>query len=149
MLERGPEFGIGSELDKEGFLSTVARYNDLCDEGYDWDFGKDPQCLLRIDEPPYYAVRTGCGFLVTQSGAYVNDRMQVLSKDVDRHVIPGLYAIGNVASGFNAFEFSMDTTLGSLARCATNGWIAANEIAGVDIDDLPEHTPYRNRNVFE
>ena len=149
MLERGPEFGIGSELDKEGFLATVARYNEICDEGYDWDFGKDPQCLLRVDEPPYYAVRTGCGFLVTQSGAYVNERMQVLSKDVDRHPIPGLYAIGNVASGFNAFEFSMDTTLGSLARCATNGWIAANEIAGVEIDDEPRHVPFRNKNVFE
>ncbi len=149
MLERGPEFGIGDELDKEGFLATVARYNELCAEGYDWDFGKDPQCLLPIDEPPYYAVRTGCGFLVTQSGVYVNEHMQVLSKDADRHVIPGLYAIGNVASGFNAFEFSMDTNLGSLGRCAVTGWIAANEIAGVEIDDAPEHVPFRNKSIFE
>ena len=69
--------------------------------------------------------------------------------DEQQQPIPGLYAIGNVASGFNAFEFSMDTTLGSLARCATNGWIAANEIAGVEIDDEPRHVPFRNKNVFE
>ncbi len=149
MLERGPEFGIGSELDKDTLLATVERYNSICAEGYDWDFGKDPQCLYPIDQPPYYAVRTGVGFLVTQSGVYVNEHMQVLSKDVDRHPIPGLYAIGNVASGFNAFEFSIDTNLGSLGRCATTGWIAANEIAGVAIDDDPQHTPYRNKNIFE
>lgn len=149
MLERGPEFGIGSELDVDGFLAEVARYNELCAEGYDWDFGKDPQCLIPIDEPPFYAVRTGCGFLVTQSGVYVNEHMQVLSADADRHAIPGLYAVGNVASGFNAYEFSMDTNLGSLGRCATTGWIAANEISGVAIDDDPKHVPFRNKNIFE
>lgn len=149
MIERGPEFGIGSELDKEGFLATVERYNYMCELGYDWDFGKDPQCLLKIDEPPYYAVRTGCGFLVTQSGCYVDEHMRVLSSDVDRHPIEGLYAIGNVASGFGAYEFSMDTNLGSLGRCATTGWIAAHEIMGLEIDDEPMNTPFRNKNIFE
>lgn len=149
MLEKGPELGIGDELDKEGFLATVERYNQICDEGYDYDFGKDPICLYKIDEPPYYAVRTGCGFLVTQSGAYVDEHMRVLSKDVDRHPIEGLYAVGNVASGFNAFEFSIDTNIGSLGRAATTGWIAAQEIMGLPIDDDPHNTPYRNKNLFE
>ncbi len=149
MLEKGPELGIGNELDKEGFLATVERYNQICEGGYDYDFGKDPICLYKVDEPPYYAVRTGCGFLVTCSGAYVNEHCQVLSKDKSRRPIPGLYAIGNVASGFNALEFSIDTTLGSLAKAAMQGWIAAHEIMGLPIDDTPENVPYRNKNIFE
>ena len=121
----------------------------ICEGGYDYDFGKDPICLYKADEPPYYAVRTGCGFLATCSGAYVNEHCQVLSKDKSRRPIPGLYAIGNVASGFNALEFSIDTTLGSLAKAATQGWIAAHEIMGLPIDDTPENVPYRNKNIFE
>jgi fumarate reductase flavoprotein subunit len=148
MIEKGPDFGIG-QIDKETFLSTVERYNEICDEGYDWDFGKDPMCLYRIDEGPFYAARTGCGFLVTQSGAYVNEHMQVLSKDADRHPIPGLYAIGNVASGFNAFEFSIDVGIGSLGHADVTGWIAAHEIMGAEIDDDPKDALFRNKNVFE
>ncbi|MDR0501101.1 MAG: FAD-binding protein [Coriobacteriales bacterium] len=149
MIEKGPAFGIGNELDKEGFLKTVARYNELCEEGYDWDFGKDPICLYKVDKPPYYAVRSGCGFLVTQSGVYVDEHMRVLSKDVSRKPIEGLYAIGNVASGFNAFEFSMDTNLGSLGRAATTGYIAAHEVLGLPLEEDPKKTPFRNKNIFE
>lgn len=139
MLEKGPDFGIGSDLDKETFLATVKRYNELADLGYDYDFGKDPICLYKIDEPPYYAVRTGCGFLVTQSGVYVDERMRVLGPGA-RKPVEGLYAAGNVASGFNAFEFSMDTNLGSLGRAATTGYLAAHEVLGLPVD---EQNPYR------
>lgn len=149
MNEHGPEFGAADNMDPERFKATVERYNEICEDGYDWDFGKDPICLYKVDEPPYYAACTGCGFLVTCSGAYVDEHMRVLSKDADRHPIPGLYAIGNVASGFNAYEFSIDTTLGSLAKAATEGWIAAHEIMGLEIDDKPESVPYRNKNLFE
>ena len=136
-------------MDPERFKATVERYNEICEAGYDWDFGKDPICLYKVNEPPYYAACTGCGILVTCSGAYVDEHMRVLSKDVDRHPIPGLYAIGNVASGFNAFEISIDTDLGSLGKAATEGWIAAHEIMGLEIDDKPESVPYRNKNLFE
>ncbi|MGV8082238.1 MAG: FAD-binding protein [Coriobacteriia bacterium] len=139
MLEKGPDFGIGSDLDKETLLTTIKRYNELAELGYDYDFGKDPICLYKIDEPPYYAVRTGCGFLVTQSGVYVDERMRVL-KPKDRNPVEGLYAAGNVASGFGAFEFSMDTNLGSLGRAATTGYLAAHEVLGLPID---EQNPYR------
>lgn len=148
MIEKGPGLGIG-QIDKATFLATVERYNRICDEGYDWDFGKDPICLYRVDEGPFYACRTGCGFMVTQSGAYVDKRMRVLSRDADRHPIEGLYAAGNVASGFQAYEFSIDCNIGSLGHAAITGWIAAHEVLGLPIDDEPMNTPYRNRNVFE
>ena len=69
--------------------------------------------------------------------------------DANHEPIEGLYAVGNVASGFNAFEFSIDTNIGSLGRAATTGWIAAQEIMGLPIDDDPHNTPYRNKNLFE
>jgi fumarate reductase flavoprotein subunit len=147
MIARGPDFGI-DDMDKQTFLSTVTRYNSICDEGYDWDFGKDPLCLQKLSDPPYYATRTGCGFLVVSSGVYADEHMRVISKDRDRHVIEGLYAIGNMSSGFNALEFSIDTTLGSLAYAATSGWIAAQEILGKPIDDEPRNVEFRNKNIF-
>lgn len=149
MIEKGPDFGIGDELDKTGFIKEVARYNAICDEGYDWDFGKDPMCLYKLSDPPYYATRTGCGFLVVSSGVYVDEHMRVLSREKNRHPIDGLYAIGNMASGFNCTEFSIDTTLGSLAHSATTGWIAAHEILELPINDEPMNVEFRNKNIFE
>lgn len=70
-------------MDPERLKAMVERYNEICDAGYDWDFGKDP------------------------------------------------------------------TTLGSPAKAATQGWIAAHEIMGLPIDDKPENVPYRNKNLFE
>lgn len=128
MNEKGPELGIGSDLDKNIFLATVKRYNEICDAGYDYDFGKDPICLHKIDQPPYYACRTGCGILVTQSGAICDEHMRVVDKM--GMPIPGLYAAGNVAGGFGSYEFSMDTNLGSLGRAATTGWILPYQNTG-------------------
>src|SRR5690606_151374 len=99
--------------------------------GYDEDFGKDPQTLFPIDRPPYYAVRTTVGILVTQAGPLVNENFQVLDKD--GKVIPGLYACGNNAGGFNQYEYSMDADIGSLGRCTVMGYVAAKHAAGVKI----------------
>ena len=38
----------------DNFVASVERYNELCDQGRDEDFGKDPHLMIRM-EPPYYA----------------------------------------------------------------------------------------------
>ncbi|MFY9396885.1 MAG: FAD-binding protein, partial [Desulfomonilia bacterium] len=131
MIKEGPALGIGADLDVKTFKETVARYNQIVKTGYDEDFGKDPQTLFPIDRPPYYAVRTTVGILVTQAGPLVNENFQVLDKD--GKVIPGLYACGNNAGGFNQYEYSMDADIGSLGRCTVMGYVAAKHAAGVKI----------------
>jgi len=128
MLKAGPALGIGSDLDIDKFKATFARYNEQMKAGRDEDFGKDPHKLVVLSKPPYYACRTTMGILVAQGGPYVNENFQVIDKQ--NKVIPGLYACGNVAGGFNSYEFSMDADIGSLGRCCVSGYIAAKHAAG-------------------
>jgi fumarate reductase flavoprotein subunit len=131
MIKEGPALGIGGDLKTDVFKAEIARYNKLAKAGKDEDFGKDPQTLFAIDKPPFYAVRTTVGILVAQAGALVNGKFQVTDKE--GKVIPGLYACGNNAGGFNQYEYSMDADIGSLARCCVSGYLAAKIAAGVPV----------------
>jgi fumarate reductase flavoprotein subunit len=128
MNKMGPSLGIGSDLDASAFKATVARYNELAKSGHDSDFGKDPQKFVPCDKPPYYAIRTTVGILVTMAGPLVNENFQVIDKE--GKIIPGLYACGNNAGGFNSYEFSMDADVGSLGRCCVSGYIAGKHAVG-------------------
>ena len=79
--------------------ATVDRYNQLCHEGVDKDFYKDPQYLFALENPPYYAVKQiGGSLFETWGGVVTDDDWRVLDDNLD--VIPGLYAAGeNVAGG--------------------------------------------------
>jgi fumarate reductase flavoprotein subunit len=128
MNQAGPKLGIGADLDVNTFKSTVERYNQLAKSGHDSDFGKDPQMFFPCDKPPYYAIRTGYGILVVQAGALINENFQPIDKE--GKVFQGLYACGNVAGGFNAYEYSMTVDKGSLGRATTMGYLAAKYAAG-------------------
>ncbi len=132
MKKEGPALGIGADLDVNVFKDTVTRYNKMAKAGRDEDFGKDPQALFPCDKPLFYAVRTTVGILVTIGGALVNENFQVVDKQ--GRVIPGLYACGNNAGGFNAYEYSMDADIGSLGRCCVSGYLAAKHAAGVSVE---------------
>ena len=82
----------------DAFTSTVARYNELARQGRDIDFGKHTDRLTTIEKPPFYACRMETRRMVILSGLKVNTRLQVL--DTERHIIPGLYAAGNVSGSF-------------------------------------------------
>ena len=131
MNQVGPGLGIGAGIKLDVFKATLERYNSLARSGYDEDFFKDPQKFVPCDKPPYYAVRTTVGILVAQGGALVNENFQVL--DTENEVIPGLYAIGNVAGGFNGLEYDMIADIGSLGRCCVSGYLAAKHAAGVKV----------------
>jgi len=132
MKKEGPSLGIGADLNVDTLKATVARYNQIANSGIDADFGKDPQKLFPCDKPPYYAVRTTLGILVTMAGPLVNENFQVIDKE--GNIIPGLYACGNSAGGFNSYEFSMDADIGSLGRCTVSGYLAAKHAAGFSVD---------------
>lgn len=131
MHEEGPKLGIGGDFKDDVILASIKRYNELCAKGVDEDFGKDARTLIAINKPPYYACRTTVGILVTQAGPLVSDRYEVFDKE--NRPIPGLFAAGNVAGGFNQYEFSMNSDIGSLGRCAISGYVAAKTAAGESV----------------
>ncbi|GGD06659.1 FAD-dependent oxidoreductase [Nocardioides daphniae] len=91
--------------------ATVERWNDLCAQGRDVDHGRgesayDGWCgdrahypgaaatLGPLDRGPFYAVPVHSSSLGTKGGPLTTPDCEVV--DVDREVIPGLFAVGNV-----------------------------------------------------
>jgi fumarate reductase flavoprotein subunit len=80
------------------FKATVARYNELAQNGKDLDFGKYPDRLTTIEKPLFYACKMTAIYLVILGGLKINTNLQVLDKE--GNAIPGLYAAGNVSGSF-------------------------------------------------
>lgn len=132
MVEKGPSLGIGNNMKEPVLQATIDRYNELAKKGDDEDFGKDPRALIEINKPPYYACRTTVGVIVCTGGPIVDEYFRVMDKNGG--IIPGLYACGNNAGGYNQYEYDMPTDVGSLGRACVSGYLAAKHAAG-DIGD--------------
>lgn len=87
---------------KETWLASIARYNEMCRQHHDDDFGKDVDTLLPIDQGPFYGAVTQLDkrdwnhrelCLNSLGGLHTDENMNVL--DIDLDPIPGLYAVGN------------------------------------------------------
>ncbi|RVU71916.1 FAD-dependent oxidoreductase [Lactobacillus xujianguonis] len=92
------ELAAKMHLPKDKLVKTVKRYNQMCAQGEDTDYGKEKYRLFPVDKAPYYAVTLGGVLLDTLDGLSVNTEMNVLNEK--REAIPGLYAAGNCAGGF-------------------------------------------------
>ena len=111
--------------DPKVLADTVARYNDFCDQGRDDDFFKEEVFLLPLRTPPFYAV-LGCqGFDTTLGGIKVNHRMEM----VDRQdaPIPGLYAVGDCASGWEHNDYNLRHPGSAMTYALCGGLIAGQE----------------------
>ncbi len=106
------ELFLKMELPKDRLEATVNRYNQLARGGKDLDFGKHPDRLTTIEKPPFYACKIKIRFLVILSGLKINNQMQVL--DMQKRIIPGLYAAGNVSGSF--FNHHYPTTVPGLTH---------------------------------
>ena len=85
---------IGCEA--EVLKATVARYNELCEQGRDIDFEKYPRYMIPIKQGPYYAFKC---FLCSDGvfgGVFVDDGCRVVK---GTEAVPGLYAAGDLTSG--------------------------------------------------
>lgn len=87
----------------ENLVNEIEKYNeDLKKYGYDRKFGRR-KCLLLdrpaipIEKPPFYAIKGISGLTSTRGGVMINAKGQVL--DVDYRPVPGLYAVGELATG--------------------------------------------------
>ena len=118
-------------------LASIERYNELCELGRDEDFGKTPERLFKIAEPPFYAIRftpqeEGAAIdklrlLVTMSGLQTNRRFQCLDGNDDP--IEGLYAIGNTQGGRFGITYPVTLAGASHSIALTAGYLVGSYLA--------------------
>ena len=113
----------------EAFINTVQRYNVLCMNGKDEDFGKARHRLTPVNQKPYYGVRTAAWHLTTLDGVRINTDMQVLRENGS--VIEGLFAAGDCSGGFFANNYPNLFTGLACGRSMTFGRHAALVLSGM------------------
>jgi fumarate reductase flavoprotein subunit len=106
---------------------TISQYNGFAAEKRDNQFAKSPEYLRTIKEPPFYALAIYPTMLGTLGGIRINEKMEVLTEDYE--VIPGLYAVGNNASGMYGDTYSFAIPGTSLGFAVNSGRIAGENAA--------------------
>ncbi len=114
-------------IDADSFVRTFERYNRMCAEGKDTEFGKRPELMIPIDRPPYYARKFGPALLSVVGGVRVDTQMRVL--DHGRNPIPGLYAIGNTAGGRYGVDYPTLILGNSHGMAVTFGYLLGRQLA--------------------
>ena len=137
-------------IDVQGLLVTVERYNAMCQDGVDQDFGKGRTpynriqgdadrardrdlpnpCMGPIERGPFYAVQIVMGSLGTFAGLRVNTHGQVL--DARDWPIAGLYAAGNDMNSLMGGHYPAGGI--TLGPAMTFGFITAHHVAGVSTE---------------
>jgi 3-oxosteroid 1-dehydrogenase len=129
-----------ADIDAEGLVKSVTRFNELAAAGKDEDFGRgdsaydryygDPRRrpnpnLAPLAKPPFYAVKIVPGDLGTKGGLCTDEQARVLREDGT--AIPGLYAAGNASAAVMGRSYAgAGATIGP---AMTFGYIAAHTMA--------------------
>jgi len=90
------ELALKMDVDPKTFLASIERYNKLCDNGQDQDFGKKSEYLKAVRKPPFYAFWGQRFTQCTHGGIVVNENTEVLDKS--GKAMPGLFAGGDGTS---------------------------------------------------
>jgi fumarate reductase flavoprotein subunit len=113
------------DLPEADLLGTMARYNHLCERGFDEDFFKTAR-LRTVAGPPFYAFQLNmAGFALTTSGIRIDHNASVVHRN--SNAIPGLFAAGECTGGIIVRAY-----VGSgngLANASTFGRIAGRNAA--------------------
>ncbi|HJF66136.1 MAG TPA: FAD-dependent oxidoreductase [Slackia equolifaciens] len=118
----------------ENLVATVDRYNELCDLGKDLDFGKRPEVMGKVQDPPFYAGKLVASMLTMCGGLRTNTEAQVL--DAEDHPIEGLYVCGSAAGEFfGAGDYPTYVPGIGHGRCVTFGRIAGINAAGGNAEE--------------
>ncbi|MFG1249027.1 FAD-binding protein [Xanthobacter flavus] len=103
--------------------TTVEAWNAAVAAGRDTAFGRLPETMAPISEPPFYFGRVRPIVINTQGGPRHDVRQRVL--DPFGAPIPGLYAAGELGSLFGHIYMSG----GNLAECVVGGRTAGRQAA--------------------
>ena len=109
------EVAATAGVDADTLKESVARYNEMCKNGVDEDFMKDPGSLIPVGEAPYYLFKHKIGIFTTCDGVRINEYAQVLNENDE--VGEGLFAGGMDAGGLMGDAYDV-----SVAPCSTQGW---------------------------
>ena len=132
-LERGwikrgdtvKELALTLGIEPQTLVETVDNYNHYCEHGEDVECSRQPDTLIPLTTPPYYAVELWPGGQNTQGGPRRNSKAQVLR--ADGSPIPGLYSAGELGSIYGMLYPSGG---GNLAECIAFGRIAGENASG-------------------
>ncbi len=112
----------------DAFVDSVNRYNELCSQGGDLDFGKPTEYMLPVNTPPFYGLHREFAISAITSGLVINNQAQVLDKD--EVPIEGLYAIGNCSGPFyGSIDYPAEIPGLSVSRCITYGYVIGSAVA--------------------
>lgn len=109
--------------------AEIDRYNELCHNGLDEDFGKMSKRMFPVENPPYYACKFGnAGMLVMFGGLECTHDLQV-TKDGTNDPIPGLYVAGNTMGRRLQVDYPVVVAGISLATALSFGRLAGKNAA--------------------
>ena len=128
------ELAQAMELPEDVVKTEIERYNELCHNGLDEDYGKIPTRLFPVENPPYYAIRFDlAGMLVVMGGLECNSRLQPLNDE--GNPIEGLFVAGNCMGGRFLVEYPVTVAGISLAMALSFGRMAGTNAAGREMID--------------
>lgn len=138
-IEELSEYIFDDPVSRDNFKETVERYNELCRNGKDTDFGKEKALLHEIKQAPFYAagqlkdshhpIGQSFKLLVTMSGLLIDENQQVL--DDEYEPIDGLFATGNSSGCRFGFQYSSSLPGESIAMAQTMGMLAGRYVAEI------------------
>ena len=120
--ELSERMGVPSDV----FTGEFDRYNALCAEGKDRDFGKRRELLIPLDKPPYYGMKFAPALLTVVGGLRVNADQNVLSENGDP--VAGLYAVGNAAGGRYGVDYPILVPGNSHGTALTLGFLLGERL---------------------
>lgn len=116
------------EIPADALKASVERYNELCDAGFDEDFGKQVKYLKKIEQPPFWGIHKHIRVSALCAGVTVNGNYQALNKDGE--VIPNLWVTGFSAGQLCGLpDWSMYQGGMSAGHCMTTGRICGIQAA--------------------
>ena len=111
-------------LPKEAAMESINHYNELCDEGYDPDFGKEKKYLNKIKTAPFWGIRRHIRCSSITAGVLTDANSMVVREDGTP--VQGLYAVGNLGGQFfGGCDYPFFSPGMSLGHAVTFGYIAA------------------------
>jgi hypothetical protein len=111
----------------DALVSTVERYNQLCADENDVDFGVLPRYLTPVKTPPFYANNVPAFAVVIPFGLHVNKDSQVCTEEDEP--ISGLFAVGNMQGDFLAYTYPVICPGLSVGRGITYGQLVGEALA--------------------
>ena len=111
------------DIDQEKAKKSIERYNQLCANGYDEDYGKPSGRLFGLVEGPFYAVEFNPTFMLVCIGGLSSDEECHTFTD-EGDVIPGLYVAGNIQGDRMAVQYPISLKGVSHSLALFYGYVA-------------------------